>query len=424
LQHEILSSTLKKKPSKNVPLLLKYMETFNVLSHLKHNWKSGLTVALVSIPLSISLAVASQATPIAGIITAVWAGLVASIFGGSNFNIIGPTGALSGFLATYAITHGACNLPMLAIVTGLFILIAYKLKLERYIAYVPMSVVHGFTLGVALIIILNQLNFALGITNIPLHEKFIQNVYESCAHVSHFSGDTVLIFTLFLAALFIFLRLNLPSIIIAAPFGILVGYLAHHGTIPLHLATLATKFGEIKSQLIQPLTLCFDTSLVLTGIAVASVAILETLISANIADHMTKTRYNERKEMLGLGLANCVAGLCGGIPATAALARTALNVRSGATHKIAQGISSVAIAGISLLFLRYFSYLPLAVIAANLVFIAVRMIEHEHFVHLWHNERKNFWLALLVASICIFEDPIAGIFLGTAFSLLMQRYQR
>src|SRR5579859_3081576 len=100
-------------------------------SLISHNWKSGLTVALVSIPLSISLAIASQATPVAGIITAIWAGLIASIVGSSNYNVIGPTGALSGLLASYAITHGSAGLSMLALVTGLFILAVYFLRLER-----------------------------------------------------------------------------------------------------------------------------------------------------------------------------------------------------------------------------------------------------------------------------------------------------
>ncbi len=97
---------------------------------LKQNWKAGLTVSLVSIPLSISLAIASQTSPVAGIITAVWAGLVAAIFGGSNYNIIGPTGALSGILGTFAIIHGADTLPTLAIVSGILILISYLLRLE------------------------------------------------------------------------------------------------------------------------------------------------------------------------------------------------------------------------------------------------------------------------------------------------------
>ena len=127
-----------------------------IKENIKNNIKSGLTVALISIPLSVSLAVASNASPLIGIITAIWAGLVAAIFGGSHFNIVGPTGALSGIIATYVIVHGLGGLPVLSVVTGVIVLVAYFLKLERYLVLIPSSVIHGFTLGVAFIIGLNQ----------------------------------------------------------------------------------------------------------------------------------------------------------------------------------------------------------------------------------------------------------------------------
>ena len=125
------------------------------------NLQSGVTVSLISIPLSVSLAVASNASPTVGILTAVWAGLMAAIFGGSHYNIVGPTGALSGIIAVFVITQGAALLPSLAVITGLIILLSYFLRLERYLIFVPGSVIHGFTLGVAFIIGLNQLNGAL-----------------------------------------------------------------------------------------------------------------------------------------------------------------------------------------------------------------------------------------------------------------------
>lgn len=143
---------------------------------VQKNWKAGLTVALVSLPLSISLAIAANATPVMGLITAVWAGLVAALFGGSNFNVVGPTGALSGILAAFAIQNGVEMLPLLAIASGLVVLLAYALRWDRYIIFIPSCVMHGFTLGVAFIIGLNQLNFALGLSGLSSHEKFILNV--------------------------------------------------------------------------------------------------------------------------------------------------------------------------------------------------------------------------------------------------------
>ena len=164
------------------------MNLSTMFSRMKNNWKSGVTVALVSIPLSISLAVASQTSPVVGIVTAIWAGLITSLFGGSNFNIVGPTGALSGILASYAIVHGAPSLAMVAIVSGIFILIAYVFQLEKYLKFIPSSAVHGFTLGVACIIALNQANFALGINGLEKHERFIDNLIETTRHLSQTSS--------------------------------------------------------------------------------------------------------------------------------------------------------------------------------------------------------------------------------------------
>lgn len=392
-----------------------------LLEKAASNWKSGITVALVSIPLSVSLAVASGTSPVAGIITAIWAGLIASIWGGSNYNIIGPTGALSGLLAAYVLLHGAGSLPMLALVTGVFVLIAYVLKLERYLVFVPASAIQGFTLGVALIISLNQFNFAFGLSGLPTHERFIQNVFESFANIGSFSPVTFIIFALFLAALFLFIEIfpRIPGAIVLAPIGILIGYLSSIGILPFTLGTLGSKFPNMDATLFSLPSFSFESSLITAGLAVALVAILETMISAKIADGMTKTKHNKRKEMFGLGLANIGSGLAGGIPATAALARTALNVKTGANDKTSAMIGSIAVALISLIFLKYFVFIPLAVIAAILVFIAIRMVEADHFFRMYKLDKKGFVLAIIVAGVTVYEDPIIGILFGTAVALII-----
>ncbi len=397
------------------------MSLQTLLGRMRENWKSGLTVSLVSIPLSVSLAVASQSTPTAGIITAIWAGLMASIFGGSNFNIIGPTGALSGFLATYAIVHGAHTLPMLALVTGVFVLIAYVFKLEKFLVFVPGSAVHGFTLGVAFIIAFNQFNFALGLSGLPKHEAFIDNLFESFRHIGALNPQIFVMFLIFLALMFVMLKVipKIPGAIVLAPIGILIGYLSQKGIVPVAVQTLGSRYPDMTPKLFEMPTFFFHSSLITAGLAVAVIAILETMLSAKIADGMTKTKHNKRKEMFGLGVANLASGLMGGIPATAALARTSLNVKTGATSKMSATISSVAIAIISIFLLTTFRYIPLAVIAAILVFVAFRMIEREHFVRMFHSDKKNFVIALLVAIATIWIDPIVGILIGTAIALLI-----
>src|SRR3989338_8807225 len=395
------------------------------LGNIKRNWKSGITVSRVSIPLSISLAVAANSTPIMGIITAFWAGLIASILGGSNYNIVGPTGALSGILAMFAITYGVVSLPALAIMTGLIILIFFTLHFERYIILIPSSVIHGFTLGVAFIIGLNQLNSALGLQVLAQHEKFIKNVMESFAHIGQFDSGTAVLFFGTLAILFVFLKLipKIPGPIIVAPIGIFLGYLSEAGIIGAKFQTLHSKFGDIVgSKIFQMPSLSFnflDTNLFKASLAISVVAILETLISAKIADGMTKTKSSHRKEMMGLGFANIASGIFGGIPATAALARTSLNVKSGATNKLSATISSIMIALVSVIFISYFKYLPMAVVASILVYVAFRMVEAEHFKHIYVHNKSAFGLSIVVALITVIQDPIVGILVGSVISLLI-----
>lgn len=387
----------------------------------KENWKSGLTIALISMPLSISLAVASGVCPTAGIITAIWAGLMGGIFGGSNYNIIGPTGALSGLIASYALMYGPETVSSLAIVTGLFVFLAYVLRLEQYLVFIPSSVIHGFTLGVAFIIGFNQLNFGLGLTNLPKHEKLFDNILESFKHVSHFSYNAVILFFVFLCALFVLRKImpRIPGIILLSPFGILVGYLAHKDSFFGALETLGMRCGVLSLQFIQVPTITFQKSLLVPGMVVALVALIETMLSAKIADAVTKTRFHPRKEMIGLGIANLVSGLAGGMPATAALARTSFNIKSGATNKLSAVLNSIFIALGALFLLPYFNFMPMAVIAAFLVYVAINMIERQHFVRLFEHDRISFGIALIVACITVYEDPIIGILCGSVISLLL-----
>ncbi|TSC99857.1 MAG: inorganic anion transporter, sulfate permease (SulP) subfamily protein, partial [Candidatus Peregrinibacteria bacterium Greene1014_49] len=394
------------------------------LSLARKNWKSGLTVALVSIPLSISLSIATNATPAMGIITAVWAGLVASIFGGSNFNIIGPAAALSGVLAGYVHTHGENMLPWVAIGSGSLILIVWILRWDKYILFIPGSVIHGFTLAVGLIIALNQLNFVLGLSDLPVHEAFLANIGESLRHIQDAQIAAVAVSLIGLVFLLVWNRYlpALPGPIPLAVIGIVLGFLTSKDLLPFSLQTLQTKFGVFDTALIQfPVFTreIFGRPFIATTFTVTLIAILETLLSAKIADGMTRTRYKQSPETLALGLANIVAGLFGGLPATGVLARTALNAKSGATHRISQGINAVSIAIICMLLLGQFIFLPLPIIAAILIYTAYRMVHHEHFVRLFRDHRTEFFLSIFVAAISVVFDPMIGILIGTSLAMML-----
>lgn len=387
-----------------------------MLNKIKSNWKSGLTVALVSVPLSISLAVASGVSPEQGIITAIWSGLIASLFGSSNYNIVGPTGALSGLIAGFVLTHGPAYVSMLAITSGCMILIAYAMHLDRYLIFIPSSVMHGFTLGIACIIALNQLNFIFGLRNLQVHAEFIDNVQESLRHLHEISWPTVIVFVSFFIALQLLRRYfrAIPGAVLLSPIGILLGYF---GT-SLHLETLASRYGTVSNELIKIPSLLLSLDVIKPAFVIALIAALETMLSAKIADSLTKTKHADGKELLGLGLANIASGFAGGMPATAALARTALNIRSGATHRTSATVCSIMIGVISFACLSYFKYMPMAVIAAILVHVAWGMIERERFIRLYKHDKLNFLVALVVAFITIYKDPIIGILGGALISLL------
>ena len=381
-------------------------------------------MSLVSIPLSLSLAIAAGATPIMGIVTAIWAGLFAGLLGGSKFNIVGPTGALAGILTLYTFEYGAAVLPFLAFSSGILILLFWLLHWERYLMLIPSSVIHGFTLGVALIIGLSQLNFLLGLENITAHGHLISNVFESLRHAGQANIFAVVLFTIGLIIIFTVSKYfpKAPVSIFTALFGIAIGYASVSGLISFYLPTLYSVYGDLKLNLVQPNYFSLDyfsLPLLKAAIIIVFVGIIETLISGKIADGMTKTHFNQSKEVFGLGMANIASGLFGGIPATAALARTALNVKSGATSKTSALINAIGVAIISLFLISVFKFLPLAIVAAILVFVAVRMVQAEHFINLYRNDKKMFFLSLVVAAITIIEDPITGILVGAVIALLI-----
>jgi len=392
-----------------------------ILSRVRTNWKPGVTVALVSIPLSLSLAIASGANPVQGIITAIWAGLLAALFGGSSYNIVGPAGALTGILAAFSLKNGFELLPSVAVVSGVFVLLAYLLKLERYLVFVPSSAIHGFTLGVAILIAFGQLNSALGLPKLISHETFLENLVETIENIHLASGSSIAIFALFLAFLFLLAKYlkKVPTVLVVAFVGMVFGYLSKSGLLGLDAVILGDKYPDFRGTVFVYHGFKINYSIIVTSLTVAVVAIIETLLSARIADGMTKTRFNRRKEMLGLGLANVASGIFGGLPATGVLVRTSLNIKSGATSKASALVNSVAVGIFSMLLLTYFKFIPMPVIAAILVYVAIRMVGYEHFAKFWQVDKLGFFLAMVVAFVTVFEDPMVAILIGTAVTLLI-----
>lgn len=406
----------------------------NLPELVRANWKSGLTVALISVPLSISLSIASGAGPIPGVVTGIWATLIAAIFGSNNYNVIGSAGALATILFAATLEApfglGAAVLPLIAMTTGIIILVIYALSFDRFLYYIPGSVMYGFATGVAISIAAGELFDATGLSTLKRTGSFLGDIGLYLAHAAESHGSAIIVFAIFLIGILLWKRFvkRLPAVIPAAIIGVGLGAV-NAKFWHFDLLSLADRFGGIQGAIFAPVQ--FDaipgilssgpalTWLIMTAGTVALVAVLETLITAKIADRLTHTQSSSRGELFGLALANIGSGVMGGLPATGVFIRTGANIKAGATHRTSSAIAALATALIALLVLPFFGYIPMAVIAAILVNTAIGLIETEKFIEYWRHERVSLLIMILVAAVTVLEDAGTGVMLGAIIALLV-----
>ncbi len=338
-------------------------------------------------------------------------------------------GALSGILSYFSVTYGAGIQPLLAIMTGVLSMLVWVSRVDKYLVFIPGSVMHGFTLGVAFIISANQLNFLLGLPKLKRHPEFVANLYETLNAIGQTSTFAVGFFVIAFGSLFTLARRygKVPWAVVLAIIGICIGALADATNSSIPLQTIRTQYGDLSLQLVrlsEIFTEGLDASLEIWldlfrgAVSIAAVAVLETLISARIADRMTKTLFNQRQEVLSVALSNLASGFTGGIPATAALARTALNVKSGATSRASGIVNGLAIIVLSTALFSAFKFLPLPVVAAILVNTAYRMIEFHEIEIMYKTDRPSFVVCCVTGIICVIEDPTMGIIYGTFLAMI------
>ncbi len=393
-----------------------------ITKNLLLNWKSGLSIAVVSVPLSISFAIASGGTPIMGLITSAWAGMTAALIGGSNFNVISPAGAFAGILTVVALEFGVGAIPIVTIIAGFFMLAGYLLNVQRFLKFIPGGAIFGFTLGIAAIIAGTQINAALGLAELPQHESLLQNIAESLQNIPQLDLASTIVFFVFLVLLFAAKRFfkKTPSILLVTPFGIFLGWLITQGHLGFTLSTLQGAYGNLETQLFNlPNFVSFQWGLLVPAITIAVVGILETMLSAKIADKATGTRHNEKKEMFGLSLANIVSGLAGGMPATGVLGPTMLNINTGAQNRASAALKALFVALITLLFFNLFKFIPMPVIAAILFYVAIGMVQAKEFLLYYNHDKYALGIGLLVAGITLYKNPALGILIGSVIGLLV-----
>ena len=289
---------------------------------------------------------------------------------------------------------------------------------------------YGFAAGVAFLIAASQLFDATGLSALKRTGHFIGDIELYLEHAHNTNLQALAVFGIFLIAILVWKRYVkfLPAVIPVAVIGILFGWIESNFLPAIDLITLGDKFGSFKATLVvsvpwqQAPALFGNIEAIkwIIGVAgtVALISILETLITAQIADKVTKTQSSARKELFGLGLSNLGSGALGGLPATGVFIRTGANIKAGATHKTSSGLAAVFTAIIALVVLPLFIYIPMTVIAALLVNTALGLIETHKFVEFYHKEKQSFFIAILVLAITVFEDAGIAVVIGAVVALL------
>jgi SulP family sulfate permease len=403
------------------PKLITILREGYGLADLKADAIAGLTVAIVALPLSMAIAIASGMTPERGLYTAIVGGFVVSALGGSRFQIGGPAGAFILLVAATAEQYGPDGVILATLLSGLILLAMGFLRLGTFIKYTPYPVTVGFTAGIAVIIFASQLKELLGLTLAGKEPGPLLPKLEALA----VALPTVNLAAVAMAALSLGviialrrLRPHWPAFLIAVGVGTLTA-----ASLGLSVETIGTNFGSIPHTLPAPHlpTLSLDKirAVLPAAMSFALLASIESLLSAVVADSMTGRRHRSNSELVGQGAANIASALFGGFSVTGLIARTATNVRAGARGPIAGMLHAVFLLLFMLVAAPLASYIPLATLAAVLAAVAWNMAEKHQFATLVRASRGDAVVLLATFLLVVFRDLTEGILVGFGIGALL-----
>ncbi len=413
---------------------------------MKNNILSGLTVGIIALPLSMALAIATGVPPQLGLYTAIVAGIIAAVFGSSKINISGPTAAFVVILIPIVQQFGVSGLLICGLLSGIILIFVGVLKLGTLIELIPYPVTVGFTSGIAVVIATFQIKDFFGLTIENFNGHYLDKIYLIFSSFNTFQPAelTVGLFTLLLLISWQKTKSKIPSALVALTVITIIVAFSNIYFPQLNISTIASTFhydiGGIKGDGIPPIPLQFELpwsflkpeeitldllyKLLPHSIAIAVLGALESLLCAVISDGMTGNKTNPNKELIGQGIANIIVPFFGGIPATAAIARTVVNIKSGGTTKLASIVHSLFILASIMLLSSYLSYLPMASLSALLLVVAWNMSEVKHFINIIKVAPSNDVYVLLTCFILtvLFDMQIAvAIGIGLASILFIKR---
>lgn len=403
------------------PKLLTTLKTYS-FPDLFADVQAGLTVAMVALPLSIAIAIASGASPAQGLVTAIVGGFLISLLGGSRVQIGGPTGAFIVVVSGVISRHGYDGLVLATLMAGLIMLACGFMRAGSLIALVPEPVVHGFTIGIAIIIAASQLKDFLGMTlaEVPaeLPEK-LAALWSARDTVSP-TAALLAVATLILIPIFRQAAPRLPGLIVAVGIAsVLVPLLG------LPVDTIGDRFGSLPDRLPFPSIpdLSLERVLVLlpSAITIAFLASIESLLSAMVADRMIGSRHRPNAEVLAQGWANLGSALMGGLPATGAIARTATNVRAGARTPVAGLVHALAILVVMMTLGDLAAHLAMPALAALLMLTAFNMSEPQRWKEHLGLPMPERLVLIVTLALTVATDLTIAIVAGVGLSLLLRR---
>ncbi|MCW2997809.1 MAG: sodium-independent anion transporter [Solirubrobacterales bacterium] len=378
---------------------------------------AGVTVAIVALPLALAFGATSGLGAQAGLVTAVIAGAVAAVFGGSNLQVSGPTGAMTVVLVPVIHRFGANGVFMVGAMAGVVLIVLAAARLGRYVRYLPMPVLEGFTAGIAVVIALQQVPAALGIDGAH-GDKVWQVALDAAGRFASHPHPAPLLIALGVAAAMLTGARWRPGI----PFSLVAIVAATLLTqvVPLNVVVL----GRIPSGIPAPSLSFTDLGavgmLLPSALAVAALAALESLLSATVADGMSvNQRHDPDRELFGQGLANLVTPIFGGLPATAAIARTAVNARAGASSKLAALVHALVLAAIVYTAGSLVSHIPLSALAGVLLATTVRMVDPAALRALARSTRGDAAVLALTFLVTVAVDLVTAVAVGVAVAMVV-----
>lgn len=382
---------------------------------------AALTVAIVALPLSMAIAIASGATPAQGLYTAIVGGFLVSALGGSRFQIGGPAGAFIVLVATTLQLHGMDGLILAVMLSGVLLIIAGLVRLGAYVKFIPYPVTVGFTAGIAVVILLSQVKDLLGL-NLSVAEPL--EVIPKLAfiwrhlHSINMSAVVLSVATIGLIAILRRIRPGWPGMLIAVA---LTSALAAILDFPVE--TIGTRFGGIPNHLPSPVWPAFELGKVLevfpSAVAFALLGSIESLLSAVVADGMTGRRHRSNCELVAQGVANIASGLFGGICVTGTIARTATNVRAGAYSPVSGMLHALLLLVFVLVAAPLASKIPLATLAGILVVVAWNMVEKQAFASLFRASLADTVVLMATFLLTVFRDLTEAIIVGVALGSIL-----